>query len=244
MSARVQADTIGAPSRRGAELALGCTNMTPVWVAPAATICASFVGALLAFLLQDGRLRRTDTRANVAAINRVLMTLLVHARIISHYKDGAIGKYDKNSNDRAFQVERSHPFDLERYKYDFVSLDFLSSIHEQEAILQLYEEDDFFRSTLRTINIRDKLAYDEVDPAALRAGLADGRQRDVKEFRKALGEALFDAYERKTDELVECVEYELTLINETIKHFRAVAVARYPKRTIIDVDMPRESSAP
>lgn len=172
------------------------------------------------------------------------MNLLLHGRVISHYKKDAIGIYDKESADRAFNVGRAHPFDLGRYEYDFASLTFMSTVKEQQAILKLYEEEDYFKGTLRAINIRDKLAYDEVDPAALRAGFADGREHDISEFREALGAPLIDAYERKTDELVECVVHELALVNETISDFRAVAAARYPKATIIDIDIPDEGDAP
>jgi len=172
------------------------------------------------------------------------MTLLLHGRVISHYKDGAIGEYDKTSSDRAFKVERSHPFDLERYPYDFASLGFMSSNEEQAVIVKLYEEDDYFRATLRAINIRDKLAYDEIDPIVLRAGVAGGEEHDVSEFKEILGLPLFNAYQNKTDELVDCVERELSIINETISTFRAAAIARRPKSEIIDIEVSYDADAP
>lgn len=171
------------------------------------------------------------------------MVLLLHGRVLANYKTAMLEDYSKSDPLRGVKVEASLQYDLARYRFDFESLDFLSDFDERDVVLKLYEEEDLFTGVLQAINDRSALLYNEVDPALLKSGLADGKEHEGLEYPKALGPALFGALERKTDAVAESLDGAFEHLEQTLEAFSSTVHRRYPRAEVMYVQIEHTADA-
>ncbi|GAB3366939.1 hypothetical protein GCM10027431_09720 [Lysobacter rhizosphaerae] len=204
---------------------------------PIATLIASFGGAWAAFKLQSVDKARDVRRTNIVAANRALLTMMQQANTLKLIQIEQIDPH-RESRGRHFSIRATLPHELDTFRFDFKSLDFLDGPHEQQLLFELSVEERRFIETLRAINARSELLLTEVDPKLNAAGFLDGGSYSGDELMGALGQPLCSKLKRLTDDVV----FHVDKTNESIiglkGKFRSLAKARYPSAKFVDFDFP------
>jgi hypothetical protein len=217
-------------------------ELTIDWINPVATLVASFAGAWAAFKLQSVEKARDTDRANVSAANRTLLTMMQQANTLKLYQQDQIDPSRDNPG-RHLAIRPTLPFELESLRFDFKSIDFFSSPNEQQLLFDLSVEERRFIEALRAINARSELLLTQVQPKLAAAGFLDSGSYDGEIFMQALGQPLYNALKRLTDDVIYHVDRTNGSIVEMKDRFRAAAKARYSRATFVDFEFPDATPA-
>lgn len=209
-----------------------------------AGLVASFAGAWAAFKLERHRKQSELDDRHINAINLALVMLAQQANTLLEYKQSTLDP-NREHPARCIAIRPSTPYDLDMLRLDPVSLGFASSAREWQMVLPIIRVTGDFTEALRTINVRSEYIHTEIDQRLLAAGLADSGSHATEEYQRALGNARYAAWDRKTDEVIRVVDGTLHEIDSTMRDFRKVAAEKFGEAKIISpgVDTPRSSAA-
>jgi len=213
------------------------------WINPTATLVASFAGAWAAFKLQSMEKARDTQQANVTAINRVLTTLMQQANTLKLYQRDHINPF-RDHGGRHLAIRATLPYELDTLSFDLESLRFFASKAERQIIFELSIEERRFVEALKAINARSELLLEKVEPKLAAAGFLDGGEYEKKDFIAALGQPLYNALERLTNDVVFHVDRNNDSILEMKDRIRSIAKLRFPRERFIDFDLPDDCPAP
>jgi hypothetical protein len=182
-------------------------------VEPIAILLAAFFGAWFAFRLQDKAKVREERVSNINAANRALFTV-----------------FQQINSLRVFQFDiidpvRNHPIKFiamrpvlkEQYEYsqfDFPTLGFLLNSKQRQIVLDLFVEQQRFRSAIKVINYRSALYINEVEPALKHAGIREEYDYTKDELVEALGHPLNKSLQRATDQVIYTVDRTVNSLDE------------------------------
>ncbi|MFC5571606.1 hypothetical protein ACFPN1_16245 [Lysobacter yangpyeongensis] len=207
---------------------------------PLATLIASFAGAWAAFKLQSVEKSREIDRSNIAAANRALLVMMQQANELKLYQKDHIDP-QRHHPGRHIGIQATLPFDLDTLRFDFKSLDFLSSATEQQLLFELSVEERRYIEALKAINARSEMILTEVQPRLMAAGFNDSAEYTGAQFTSALGQPTYNKLQRLTDDVI----YHVDRTNESIctmrDKFRAAALKRYPKEKFVNFEFVGES---
>jgi len=209
-------------------------------VNPLATLIASFAGAWAAFKLQSIDKSREIDRSNIAAANRALMVMMQQANELKLYQKDNIDP-QRDHPGRHLSIQATLPFDLDTLRFDFTSVDFLSSATEQQLLFELSIEERRYIEALKAINARSEMLLTEVQPKLLTTGFNDSVGYTGTQFISALGQPTYNKLQRLTDDVI----YHVDRTNESIcamkDKFRTAAQKRYPKAKFVNFEFVGES---
>jgi hypothetical protein len=213
------------------------------WINPTATLVASFAGAWAAFKLQSIEKARDTRQTNVTAVNRVLATLMQQANTLKLYQKDHIDPV-RDHGGRHLAIRATLPYELDTLRFNFESLSFFCSKAERQIVFELSIEERRFVETLRAINARSDLLLEKVEPKLSAAGFLDGVAYESNDFVNALGQPLYKALERLTNDVVSHVDRNNESILEMKDRIRSIAKLRFPKEKFVDFDFPDDQPAP
>ena len=202
---------------------------------PLATLIASFGGAWAAFRLQAIEKSRDADRSNIAALNRALMVMMQQVNELKIYQKDHIDP-QRNNPGRHLAILPTLPLDLESLRFDFKSLDFLSSAAEQQLLFELSIEERRYVESLKSINARSEVILSEVQPVLMAAGFEDSVAYTDAQFIAALGQPVYKKLQRLTDDVIRHVDLASESICLMRDRFRAVALKRYPKAKLVNFE--------
>ncbi len=159
-----------------------------VAVAAGATLLSAFIGAYLAFALNDRREAAKKSRENKAAMNRSLFVLARQSNAVENYKR-LMAEY-KSSEERAFSMPAFTPPSYAELSHDFDGLAFLLESSEPQLMMELSIEQERFEQTIKAIQTRNDFYVSEIQPAMTHKNLME-RMLHINAIREALGERLF-----------------------------------------------------
>ena len=213
------------------------------WLNPAATLVASFAGAWSAFKLHAFDKAKDIRRENIAAVNRILLTMMQQANTLKLYQLDQIDPHRDNPG-RHFAIRATLPYDLESFKFDFKSLDFFDTAEEQQLAFDLSVEERRYIEALKAINARSQLLLTEVDSKLSLAGFLDGGEYSGAQLKSAIGQPLYNKLERLTDDVIYHVDRTSESICEMQTSLLRIAKARFAKAKFITFEIPDAKAAP
>lgn len=170
-------------------------------VNPLATLVAAFMGAWAAFRLQTIQKRDEEKRTHIAAGNRALSTLMQQANTLKLFQNDFITPF-RNDPGRQFAIQPTLPYQEDALPFDFRSLDFLSHPEQQQTLFELSIEENRFREALKAINTRSRHHFEIVQPMLMAAGIQEGREYTVDQFRAAIGDLHYIHLKRLTEAVI------------------------------------------
>ena len=209
----------------------------PEWkdlVAALAALVASFAGAWAAFVLENRRRMREESRRQIGAANRALHTLFQYWNTLEQYRKEVIepfrGKRDAWLNLAANPVSPTavHPFKAD-------DLQFLLQFGKPQVFADLMLEEQRFDLVVGLIRERSNLVLQEVFPRMAQAGFGVGKQASEADVERALGVDVIHQLKTLTDAIVRNVDEDLPSLRVAHDSLRTAMSELHPKQKTIAV---------
>jgi len=203
-----------------------------------ATLVAAFAGAWFAFVYQNRQEAKEDTRQNISAGNRALVTLFQQANSLKLYQIDMIEPH-RDSPGRHIQMRPTLPFQEDSLSFDVKSLDFLLPDTAQ-VLLDLILEEARYHETIKAINVRSQHHFAVVQPKLEKAGIVEGGEYSGQDFRNALGELDYMNLKRLTDAVVLHVDRTIESLVSMKDRLWTALTHKYPKGKFINFEVLNE----
>jgi len=212
------------------------------WLNPLATLAASFAGAWAAFRLQASDKSKEVRRSNIAAANQALFIMMQQANTLSLYQHDHINP-NRNHPGCHLAIQASLPYELDKLRFDFASLEFLDSAKERQLTFELSIEEQRYLEALRAINARSEIILTEVHPRMSAAGFLDGGTYDANQIINAIGQPLFKKLERLTNDMIWHVDRTSESIVVMKDRFLSAVRTKYPGVNFVDFELHQPKKA-
>jgi hypothetical protein len=200
----------------------------------------TFIGALLAFRLEQGKEQTRDERARKAALNRALLVLGVHHNEIRTYRDLLLPF--KHPFELAFNLDALQPADVGMHQ-KFDELDFLLQSSTPNVLFELIIEQARFDQAMEAVKLRNEFFVRKIQPTMAALGLT-GRMVSVQELEAKLGDYLFGGAMQGAGMVREQIDASNESVPAMAKKLRAVAKELFPDERFVEfttVALPNEA---
>lgn len=153
-------------------------------------LVGTFVGAGLAFRLNERKENLAEARRQKIALNSALFTLIRQYNAMRCLQK-QMAPYQQDY-ERAFNLPALKPPEYRDLVHDFEALAFLFDEEiDPSLVMKLSIEQEGFEQALESLRVRNTFYIDEVQPAISKNGF-NKRSVPAMEFQTALGERLFE----------------------------------------------------
>lgn len=210
-------------------------------VTAASTLLAAFLGAWLAYRLQDNVRERNERNTNVSAANKALFTVFQQVNSLRLFQMDFIDPYRGNP---AIFISMSPIMqeDHKEIRYDFDSLNFLLNTKHKQIVLDLFIEQQRFEAAIKAINYRSDLHLQQVQPALALAGIKENVDYPAEAFAKALGPLLFKTLQRQTEQVVYHVDRTVKSLEEVKRKMRTIFQELFTGKNFLDFELLENSA--
>lgn len=205
-------------------------------VTAASTLLAAFLGAWLAYRLQDNARKSTERNTNISAANKALFTAFQQVNSLRLFQMDFIDPHRGNPGifiSMSPVIQEDH----KDIRYDFDSLNFLLSTKHKQIVLDLFIEQQRFEAAIKAINFRSELHIQQVQPAIALAGIKEGVDYPAEAFAKALGPLLFKTLQRQTEQVVYHVDRTVKSLEEVKCKMRVIFLELFPDNNFLDFEL-------
>ncbi len=192
----------------------------------ALTLCATLVGALVAFQLQNSRENRKETKRRISALNLALFTLIRQINALANFIEDL--EPLKNDVSRCFKVQPWQSNKYEDIKFNFEELSFILDSDNPNILHYLLIEQERFEQTLKTIQLRSEYQVNIIQPILESANIGNKRL-PFEEIEKILGKYKLEGIILATDKVYEHVYKTFESSSEFSKNLHKFAKQQYPK---------------
>ncbi len=203
-------------------------------------LVATFLGAFLAFRLQEYREELKDQRHKKASINRAILVLgFQHNEIRQYVKSTSTYK---DSIDLAINFPALQPPEKYDISQNFDDLYFLLESHSPNILFELIIEQSRFDQAMESIRIRNEFYVQKFQPI-----LAEKQMKNKKmsklEMEQELGEYLFCSAVNGAKSMSEHIQESDKSLFELLQKLRKLAKEIYPGDKFIEFELlPIESN--
>jgi hypothetical protein len=193
----------------------------------------TFLGALLAFRLQQAKEAAAEVARRKAALNRALLVLGVHYNGISNHLP-YLAPF-KTDIELAFNLPALQPPERTVMQQKFDELDFLIESETPQVLLDLIVEQDRYEQAMQAIRQRNSFYVDHVQPQLALHGLNETRVSN-KQLRETIGDYLFGGALQGAVTMKEHLVASNTSLPQAAAALRAVAKRLYPNEKFVQFD--------
>jgi len=199
-------------------------------VASLLALFGTFLGAILAFRLNEDKERRKELKANVKALNKALFVLGRQANALRTISSNIAGY--KSEFERALNLPAFNPPSYGDLSQDIEGLSFLLESEDPTILLELTVEQERFEQVIESLRMRTNLHLYELQPEVARLNL-NGRNMTEIEAAAELGERLYGAAVQAANNIYEHAEATEKSLPEMQEKLRRVAQKLFPDAQFI-----------
>ncbi len=193
----------------------------------------TFVGALLAFRLNESRENAKLEKERKAALNNALFIIFRQHNAIGCLAR-ELGTY-QSEFERAFVCPAIRPPLYLDLVHDFEALGFLLEAADPNLLMRISIEQEGFHQTIESLNERNKFYVDEVQPLIAKHQL-NGRTVTVDEFQSKLGELVYNGAITRANVLYENLAGSGSKLPAIHSELSGIAKKLYPKGRFTKID--------
>lgn len=202
-----------------------------------ATIAASFFGAMFAFRLQQKEKDRERRQQEIAQAGAALQCLFRMADTVGGYKANYVNPIRGMRQVAGIMLAPSLPEDVDRERFNFDGLSFLSDKEGQQVVADLWLEERRFHNLMKAINRRSKVHLDQYQPVAEAKALHQRGGITLQELRTEVGPRVVDELVRTTEFIIKDVDDTLASLQRAKDQFHVVLRKRFPKQKFLDFEL-------
>ncbi len=171
-----------------------------------ATLLAAFLGAWLAFKLEDNRRKEEQEKKNISACDKVIYILSKQYSILIDLDIKMIEPI-RNSPEQWREMKPVPYMDYKDIKLNIEDILFLQDTHQKDILYGLLEADRKFHNTIDTFNKRSQIYSEEVQPRLLgKTAINCSNEADYKH--------LMDKIEHLTDMAIHSVDDAINFVEK------------------------------
>ena len=206
-----------------------------VWLWPfVRTLIATFVGATLAFILQNYRSRRQERTEETRTFNRTAVSLGQMQNELLNYKDQAITPF-METNIPYVEMRPSLLGDLTHIRLHADQLAFLCETDDRQIPFQVGYTDSLFIRAIGAIDERATYHLSEFQPEMPKHFKVTDKPT-IDEIEAALGPVVMATLKSHTEAMVIYVDSALKEIKTTLQLLRVSGKERYGKGKTVTVE--------
>jgi hypothetical protein len=196
-------------------------------------LISTFTGAFFAFRLNQYKDDKKESKEQVAALRKVLLTLVRQYNAVCSFEKST-ERYS-SPMEKAFNLPAFRTAPYSDLVFDFNELAFLLDSEDATAVLRLSIEQEGFHQTLESIRVRNDHYVDKYQPAFARSGL-NGKVVNGEMIKSAVGEAIFGACITGAETMFENLAKSKTELPKVFDEFRAIAKRRFATEKFIAIE--------
>ncbi len=193
----------------------------------------TFVGALLAFRLNESRENTKLEKERRAALNYALFIIFRQYNAIG-WLTKELGPF-KSEFERAFICPAIRPSLYSDLVHNFEALGFLLEVADPNLLMKISIEQEGFHQTIESLNERNNFYVHEIQPTIEKHEL-NGRPFTVQEFQSKLGELLYNGAITRATVLYENLASSLAGLTTLHEEIFTVAKKLYPHGRFTKID--------
>lgn len=201
-----------------------------------ATLLAAFVGSWSAYKLTGRAQNKADRDAKLSAINGALFVLFRMINTVHLYKkdmiEPVLGSPGIHIEMRPMLEDSSIGID-----FDYESLSYLLSTRHRSVLPEMYTARQSYEETIKAINFRSRLHYEQVQPALVRAGLRDNTEHTEQEYMDALGPYIYKTLQEMTNNVVVHVGRTIVKLNSCSDNLTHVACQLFTGGEVLRIEL-------
>ena len=201
---------------------------------------AAFLGAWLAFRLEDNARARQTVRDQVEAVNKALFVLIRQVNSLINTQTQIINPH-REDPDCYINMRPSLPKASGSPTLDLDSLSFLLETDDRELLGELLVEQERFEASLQAINERSRYHLEVLQPRMAAARIGEHAEYPTDKIRSVLGESFVVLMQCATDDAIQHVDKTVGSNFALAAKFNHAMKRRFPKHTIIRL-APKEPS--
>lgn len=190
----------------------------------------TFVGALLAFRLEESRDNAKEVRAQKAAINRAIVVLGYQHNEVRTYRDLMLPY--KHDIELAFNFPASEPPEHADMRQRLDDLDFLLNSSTPQILFDLIIEQERFDQAMAMIRHRNEFYVNQVQPVFAQV-IGNGKLVSSAGLEAKLGEYLYGGAMQGAASMRSHIEASNVSLPELQGKLRTVAKEIYPNEKFV-----------
>lgn len=194
----------------------------------------TFVGAFLAFRLQEYREELKDERARIASLNRALLVLGVQHNEIRGYLK-LMAPY-KSEIEMAFNFPAIQPQEKLEISQKFDDLDFLLRSSDPNLLFELIIEQGRFDQAIAAIRVRNIFYVQELQPVLAQKKL-NNKLLSRMDLEKEVGEYLFGGAVNGANSMVSHVRDSNESLPALFDKLRKISKELYPSEKFLEFSL-------
>lgn len=202
-----------------------------------ATVAASFFGAMFAFRLQQKEKDRDRRQQEIAQAGAALQCLFRMMDIVGGYKASYVDPIRDRRPAAGIMLAPSLPEDVDRERFNFDGLSFLSDKEGQQTVADLWLEERRFHNLMKAIDRRSRVHLEQYQPAAEAKALHERPGITFGELRNEVGPRVVDELVRTTEFIIKDVDDTLASLQRAKSQFHAVLRKRFPNQKFVDFEL-------
>lgn len=224
---------IGATSAGQAQQYLSDT-----WEKALITLLGTFIGAMLAFLIQIALRRREERKLEQLAAHRILFCLFQQLNTLVLFQKEWIAPR-KNSPVMFIEIPAALELDSSTNLFNFESFGFLlKSGGGRQIMFNLYLAQECYVETLRIINERSRMHREILQPKLGEIGVGAGVAISLQELDKLLGPLIHGTMNNSTVQMISQLQHAFTKLIAAKVEFRAFATVYFKSNDFTEFDFP------
>ena len=201
---------------------------------------AAFLGAWLAFRLEDNARARQTVRDQVEAVNKALFVLIRQVNSLINTQTQIINPH-REDPDCYINMRPSLPKASGSPTLDLDSLSFLLETDDRNLLGELLVEQERFEAALQAMNERSRYHLEILQPRMEAARIGEHAEYSTDKIRSVLGESFVLLMQRATDDAIQLVDKTVESNSVLTGKVHVAMKRRFPKHTIIRL-APKEPS--
>lgn len=209
-------------------------NTWKIILSPLATLLATFLGALFAFMLQNKREKDKELNNNVAALNKVQINLVQQLNALTIFNKDFIQPYKDHPLNWVAVPAAPHR-NYSHLKIDGGSLSFLIEKDSSFLISKILVTEEHFQEVMNLINIRSEAHVGKLQKKLEQIGFKEGEpfEKSLEDVENFLGVCLVGEMKRLTTGLISTTENAIKAHEEMIKEIKAIGTKIFPKKRVL-----------
>jgi hypothetical protein len=197
-----------------------------------ATLVAAFAGAYFAYKFNSDREKQRKREIDLASGNKAIFTLIRAYNYIAGFNKQFIAAH-KDSPDAYIAIRPSLGNSNPDLKIDYDSISFLISERRSEILTSLTELEELFGIFIETVQMRNHIHLNVVQPAMENAGVLEGSQVTLDQIDSVIGGRTSSTMKSVTTDLIGLTERGEEKSEKLIQHLHEIMVRIFPGENII-----------
>lgn len=201
-----------------------------------ATLFATFIGAGLAFLIQNHARAKEKREKQLTSANLILYILNERLITIRKFKDSFVEPIRNNSIER-IQRPPLLNFYIPKSEFDISEVAFLLNKQNKNLVLDLFQANETFHDTVNSINKRTEIHINEYQTSLSSEGYKMGGVISEEELKKMIGEKTFEMLDKTSKILIMNIDKFLEINNELKPKLISAFSEIFTEDEILDFNM-------